>query len=119
MHSRGQVQLEAAICLALLFSVITISLAAIGSLKVGSENSGEILLAKANAQKCAVAANSLFSNSAKKVALNEKCYAVGNGKIASSVNENKRTAFSIAKGLGSVQLGNRTVLEVKSNDHYK
>ena len=119
MSSKGQMQLEIIMCLAMLFAIITISLAAIGSLKVGSDKSGEILLAEAKAQKCAVAANSLFSNGAKKVALNENCYAIGNGEIANSVNGNEREAFSIAKGLGSAQVGNRTVLEVKVNEHYK
>ncbi|MDP6670760.1 MAG: hypothetical protein QGI60_03005 [archaeon] len=112
-------QLEVIICLALLFAIITVSLVAIGSLKVNSEKNGEILLAEAKAQKCAIVANSLFSNGAKKVALSENCYAVGIGKIASSVNESEREAFSIAKGLGSAQLGNKTVLEVKINEHYK
>ena len=119
MCNKGQMQLELIMCLAMLFAIITISLAVVGSLKISSEKSGEILLAEAKAQKCAIAANSLFSNGAKKVALNENCYATGGGKIASSVNGNEREAFSIAKGLGSTRLGNKTVLEVKINEHYK
>ncbi len=119
MDREGQLHLEAIICIALLFALIAIAVGVVNSLKDTTEENNEMLLAEAKAQKCSVAADVLFSNSGGKIEVKENCYAGEEHEVKSVFNGYEKKAFSIAEEVSSTQVGGRTVLEVKVDEHYR
>ena len=119
MDSAGQMQLEAIICIAALFGVVASALSAVNMMAEASEHNAGMLLAEAGVQKCSVAADILYANGGGGITLNENCYGNNEHEVKSAFKDWEKSAFSVAKEITTVQTGNRTLLEVKVDDHYR
>jgi hypothetical protein len=119
LNEKGQLQLEAVICIALIFALVSFALAAVNSLKSAAGKNNEMLLAEAKAQKCSMAANLLFSNGAGRIEMQETCYGSSEHEVKSVFSGREKSAFSVAGKVSSVQTGEKTVLEVKVDEHYR
>ena len=111
MSPKGQLQLEAMICLVVLLSIIGVAIFALNGFGDSLEKGNKLLVAEAKAQKCSVAANILFANGGGKIETEENCYSKGEHSIGSLFEGEEKTAFSIAKKVSSNSLLGKTILE--------
>jgi hypothetical protein len=113
----AQLQLEAAISIALLLTLIASAIVVVNSLAITAKRNSSMLLAEATAQKCAVAANLLYSNGGGTLKARAQCRAPQEGGRA--ISSGAKTAFSIAEKTTTRQAGEKTLLEVTVNEHYR
>ena len=119
MNNTAQLHLEALICIALFFSLIALSIAAVNSLKEKAVKGNEMLAAETKAVKCSCIADSLFSNSGGRIHLKEYCYSEKEHEVKAVFRGEEKEAFSIAKEVSSNQTGGKTILEVGVDEHYR
>jgi len=119
LNRKAQLQLEAAVCIAVFFSLIALSIAAVNVLRDESLKEEEMLIAEAKAVKCSCIADSLFSNSGGKIRIEEQCYSEGEHEITAVFKGEKKKAFSVAEKVNSNQVAGRTTLEVGVDEHYR
>jgi len=119
LAENAQLQLEALVCIALVFGLIAFALHAANSMHAIAMEGNELLLAEAMAQKCGLAADVLFSNGGGKLELSESCYGGKEHEVKGVFNGREKTAFSVAKNIVSTQAGSTTVMEVEVENHYR
>ena len=117
---KGQFQLEAMIAFLFLAGFFAVALSSLEKQKQEAVSAGIILDAEANAQECALFADSLFSNTGsglKKTGL--ECVAGKEFEIIGKKDEKEKAAFCIARQLKTTQVLGKTFLEVKTSEHYR
>ncbi len=118
MKNRGQLQLEATICIALLFAITAAALSTVAEIKTQHLESNELLFAKAGAHKCSLIAGTIFGNGSGKVETMENCFAAGEHKVVYKFNDKEKSSYSLSR-ISSTQTGSRTILEAEVNAHYQ
>ena len=118
--NRGQLQLEAIICLACFFALLSVSLHSLSQVSLQSSAAADAIAAKSNSLLCSTLIDSMYSNSAAQLA-EEKlpCAIAQDGKVKSVVRNKEKSANSIPENVKLVQVGNRTIVSVELNEHYR
>ena len=112
--------MEALICFAAFLAIISLCIGIISQHKMQMEAAADAVVAEAQAQHCAVAVNALFSNGVKTISSTaENCYPYEEGEIASGNQGEQKRASTIAHEIKLLQIGNKQLLEVTGNEHYR
>ena len=119
LHNYGQLQLEALICIAVFFTLLAIALAGTNLIKEKQVKAGNLLIAEAKAQKCALIADMLFSNGGGSIKTSEKCFAGKEHEVRAIFKGEEKAALSLAKKISSSQEKNSTVMVVEIEEHYR
>lgn len=120
MKKNGQASLEAIIVFALFLALLGIFIKAGTGLGEQTAEFNEKIVAISESKKCAGIIDSVFANSGGKPrTLIHNCVPVSPHQIQVNRFSHEKIAFTIAKTIELVQIGNQTILEVKSPDHYK
>ena len=117
-NKRGQLQLEAAVCFAVFLAVAGLFISAIGIAGEHSENSLDSLNAKAEAELCCIMADTIYTSGLSEFLAEVNCTSKGN-TAESEVSGKIKGCESIAKEIRLVQKGEKSVLEITLNEHYR
>lgn len=100
--------------------IIALAIGVIENQKKELEKASTALKAENSSQECALLVNALFANTETTLKNNNfRCFAGKEFEIKSAEGETQKSAFSIAKQIKTTRIGKETVLEVKTNAHYK
>ncbi len=117
-NNKGQLQLEAAVCFAVFLAVLGLFLSAIGTAGEYSENSLHSLNAKAEAELCCIVADTIYASGLSEFLAEMHCTSKGN-TAESEISGKIKGCESIAKEIRLVQKGEKSVLEITLNEHYR
>lgn len=114
---KGQIHLEAMISLVFLIAFVGLL---VGFASETRDLEGEqIFSAETKAQACALAVNSLFSNTGSSLKeFNTACYSGSEFEILSGSGENSKASACIAMRVKTTHVFGKNVLEVKTSGHY-
>lgn len=119
MKARAIASLDFLLCFAAFAALLSLYSASLENFNTKAVFYFNFLEAKANALQCAIAVDSLASNTAFSVSFNGfECFSDSNNSVASVVKERKALAFAIANSK-IVNSASGVRLEVESNAHYK
>jgi len=116
--AKGQLQLEAIICLAAFIAILGLFLAALNQAGTHAGNALNALEAKAQAELCCLAADTIYASGVSETSEEMKCTAQGN-RAESETGGKEKSCESIAPEIRLVQEGEKSVLEVTLNEHYR
>ena len=111
-------QLEAAVCFAVFLAVLGLFLSAVVAAGEHSENSLYSLNAKAEAELCCIVADTIHSSGLSEFLEEMHCTSKGN-TAQSEMSGKIKGCESLAKEIRLVQKGEKSVLEVTINEHYR
>ncbi len=111
---KGMLNLEAAVFFLAYFLLIGIFLNSLQNANSLMEEKKDFLLAKSDAVKCAVLADSIYSNSGGKIEIKENCF-FDKGKIKSKVKKEIAEEETITKKIANSEKG----IEVGVEEHYR
>ncbi len=117
-NNTGQLQLEAAICFAVFLTVLGLFLSAIGTAGEHSMNSVNSLNAKAEAELCCIMADTIYASGISEYLTEINCTSKGN-LAEREISGKIKGCESIAKEIRLVQKGEKSVLEITINEHYR
>lgn len=118
IQAKGQLQLEAIICLAAFIAILGLFLSALNQAGTQAGKAMNALEAKAQAELCCLAADTIYASGVSEIAEEMKCTAQGS-RAESEKEGRKKSCESIAPEIRLVQQGEKSVLEVKLNEHYR
>ncbi|MFA4855639.1 MAG: hypothetical protein WC634_03580 [archaeon] len=116
--AKGQLQLEAIICLAAFLAILGLFLAALNEAGTQANEALNALEAKAQAELCCLAADISYASGVSEISEEVQCTAQGS-KVESETGGKKKSCESIAPEIRLVQEGEKSVLEVALNEHYR
>ena len=119
MKKKGQLQLEAVICIAVFLAILTGFIGAANSASLEAEEAVLSLGAKTRAEACCILTDSVYSTGIfEEIKTGLNCKGDGE-KTEASAGGKGRTAECIAREIRTVQEGEKNVLEVSANAHYR
>ena len=119
MRENGQLQLEAIICFTAFLGILALFLASVNEAGAEAGQAALSLNAKAEAERCCIAADAVYASGVLQLFSNSMyCTAEGN-IVKGKAGEKAKESECLAKEIRLVQQGNRRVLEVGLNDHYR
>ncbi len=119
MMHRGQLQLEAIVCLACFFALLGTALHGLNHLKLQGMASAASVAAKSNSLLCATLIDSMYSNSVDSLADEKLPCIAEDGEAKSSVEGREKSTAFIPENVKVVQAGDRTTVYVELNEHYR
>ena len=116
----GQVSLEVILVFAVFLGLLGLFVSALQEITTQGTNAREKTNAIAESKKCAAIIDTIFANSGGKPrTLIHNCVPFAPHQIQVNHFSQEKIAFTIANQIELVQVGNQTVLEVRSPDHYQ
>ncbi len=117
-NNTGQLQFEAAVCFAVFLAILGLFLSAVGTAGEHSINSVNSLNAKAEAELCCIMADIIYASGISEFLTEINCTSKGN-TAESEISGKIKGCESIAKEIRLVQKGEKSVLEININEHYR
>ena len=116
---RGQLQLEAILCFCAFLAILALFASALNQASGQAEQAGSLLAAKSNAESCCIAADSVYATGLSgSLAGSWNCHSSGSTAEGKD-GANSKSASCIARRITVEQAGNKTVLEVSLDGHYR
>jgi len=119
MRQNGQLHIEAIICIALFISALSAALAGLDGAKESANAAEKSLIAKAGAEACCISVDSFYGNSADYLLEGGRNCTGNGGTVQSGSGGKTKQSQCIAGGIKTVQAGEKSVLEVAANGHYR
>lgn len=115
---KGQLQLEATICLAASIAITGLFLSALNETGANAGEALNALDAKSQAELCCLAADISYASGVSEIVEEMKCTAQEDG-AESETGGKAKSCESIAPEMRLIQEGEKSMLEVALNDHYR
>jgi len=115
---RGQLQLEAIICLAVFIGAAGLFLSQINGMGRASEQAVDSMEAKAMAELCCLASDSVYATGASELLAKTVCVAL-ESRVKAVVNKQEKESSCLAGEVRLVQGSGKRILEVAQNEHYR
>ena len=119
MNGRGQICIEALLALLAFLALLSLFVSLLEAETGRTELAAEALDAEAQAQHCSLLVDALYSNNSGSIAFETACRATGAHRITCAAGGRSKEEFVLAPRAASVQAGNKTLIEVGTNDHYR
>ncbi len=116
MNPKGQIQFEAIMVFALFLATISIFLQTFSDQGIQLHDFSKKFSYETEAFSCAIAANSIYSNSIGNLTYSDSNCGIDSKNYFSS---NGRSVQSIVKGLKKSNFGENVFITVLQNEHYK
>jgi len=116
MNSKGQIQFEAMAVFALFLATISIFLLAFSEQGIQLDDFSKKFSYETEAFSCAIAANSIYSNSTGNLTYYDSNCGIDS---KNSFSSNGKSAQSVAKELKKSNFGEKIFVTVLQNEHYK
>jgi len=116
MNSKAQTQVEAIICLTVFLAILGQAVSTMGQIKEMAEEGNDAASAKGTAQACCMLADTVYATNA--TATEASCEAKDGEMTATKGSKNKKCK-PLSEKIRMVQTGEKTIMEVSTNEHYK
>ncbi len=119
MMERGQLQLEAMICFGIFLALLAVFLGQLNQAEQQASQALHALKAKTQAELCCFSADIVYTAGSSSV-VQQEMHCTGKGNIVESHSgKSVKRAACLAAQIRLVQRGEKSVLEVKANEHYR
>lgn len=117
---RGQLQLEAAICFACFLALLGVGMQALAGIGERGSEAMDMVSAKGSALACSTVIDSMYSNGVEQLAGYEaRCTVAGEREVVGKEGGSEKRAFFLPERVRVLQAGEKTIVSVELNGHYR